>query len=236
MNMKNKIISISPTLFLNSLPQEKHAEVKAMFEDPTVHQAIILIENEGDQRQVLPIGPNLEYKDASKLAPDSFEGMRAIAIVDATKPYPDLTKVHSPRPRSTVTMQSSKLKSLSNPTYSTSQNTIAAPQLEAKIKELKRSLAEERGKVMLQEQTIAELQQRIEQIENKQQDESELNPLDDSMLDDREQSVLKAEEDLINRLTYLMEKEAELEQFEENLNYRERMLDEREEKISTPQT
>jgi hypothetical protein len=235
MKKNNKIINISPTLFLNSLPQEKHAEVKTMFEDPAIHQALLLIENEGNRRQVIAIGPDAQYKDASTIEPDSFEGMRTIAIVDATKPYPDLTKVHSPRQHNTVPIQSSKLKSLNNQTHVTSQTTSSVAQLEAKIKELKRAVAEESGKVMLREQTILELQQRIEQIENKQQNEPELNTLDDSMLTDREQSVLKAEEDLINRLTYLMEKEAELEQFEENLNYRERMLNEREGEISTPQ-
>lgn len=54
--------------------------------------------------------------------------------------------------------------------------------------------------------------------------------IEESVLIDRENSVLKAEEELINRLTYLMEKEAELEQFEENLRHRAAMHDAREEK------
>jgi|GEM_PF-5257609 len=173
MIMKNQIIEVSPTLFLNSLPTEKHAEVSALFNDENVDHIVLMIAKEGGERQVIAVGQKSPYKEIAMVSTDLIDGMQAQAFVDARKAFPDLSKKHSPRKHSPST-QTTKLKGLTDPHTQTSSS--QSNPLQKQVDELKR----------------------------------------------------KAEEELINRLTYLMEKEAELEQFEENLSHRERCLDERE--------
>ena len=141
--------------------------------------------------------------------------MKATAFVDARKPFPDLSKKHSPD----NSKRGTKLKGLSGSRDSSSgQDT----QLKKQVDELKRELAEAQGKIMLKDQTILEMKQRLEQ-DNYSSAPSAVN---ENMLIERENAVAKSEEELINRLTFLMEKEATLEQLEEDLLDRERRMNE----------
>ena len=222
---KNRIIEVSPTLFLNSLPTEKHSEVRDLFSDGDVDHIILLSPKDGGKRQVIPVGRKLQCKDIADVRADSVEGMEVKAFVDARKPFPDLSKRQSPARKEAVSTQTTKLQGLSHPNSRTSnvQNSL----LQKQIEQLKHKLAEEQGRVMLRDQTIKELKQHIEQSEQNSYS-GETGDVNESVLVDRENSVLKTEEELINRLTYMMEKEAELEQLEEDLAHRERCLKERE--------
>jgi hypothetical protein len=243
MTTRTQIVNISPTLFLNSLPSEKHADVQAMFNDVAVDHIILFVSNQSDARHIVPVGHNSQYKEIPTLTHDLIEGMHPLAVVDAQQPFPNLSKIRSPRQHSPL-IQSPKLKSATTPSTQSRPQTVKtthtkkqnenqqhqAHLLQNQVKELKRTLAEVRGKMMLQEQTIAELNTHIEQLEQNSCSNPS-NEIVESVLSDRENSVTKAEEELINRLTYLMEKEAELEQYEENLASLARSLDEREKKL-----
>jgi hypothetical protein len=264
------IISISPTLFVNSLPTEMHSEAKAMFENQAVTHIALFVANEGDDRYIVAVGENSEYKTIETLIPSPIAGMHAMAIVDAQQPFPNLSKIRSPRQHSPFTKntqarpqnsvkqpapagkkpsqspqwptrsstQSKLTKKPAPPSNNSNNNSLNQHQndlLQDQVKELKRTLAEVRGKMMLQEQTISELNTHIEQLkQNSFPGESDNNV--ESVLSDRESSVTKAEEELINRLTYLMEKEAELEQYEENLAGIAQRLEEREKKLEANET
>ena len=216
-----------------------------MFIDPSVDYIVLLKETDGDARHVIAVGSKSAYKDISTLTPESIEGMCAIASVDAHQPLPDLSKVYSPRQHSSVPESAKGEQFAYRPSReATSQKACVSEVVpnhsQDQIRELNRMLAEERAKTMLKDQTIAELTKRIEQLENKkvEADQPVRSSVQESLLIERETSVHKAEEDMINRLTYLMEKEAELEQYEEDLDYREQRLrahtDKPEEAVETP--
>jgi hypothetical protein len=157
---KNKIIEVSPTLFLNSLPTEMHSEVSALFYDLKVDYIVLMIPKDGGKRQVIPVGRKSQYKEITEISSDLIDGMQAKACVDARKAFPDLSKKHSPSKRPSST-QTTKLQKAGDPQVKTSS--IQSDLLQKQVDELKHKLAEERSKVMLRDQTIDELKRNLAQ-------------------------------------------------------------------------
>lgn len=226
---KKQPIEVSPQLFLNSLPADKHPEVEFFFQDGNVDHLVLMISEQTRQREVIPIGRLSEIKSISDLSALNADGMQAKAYVDARKSFPDLSKKLSPKKHKTWEPPK---KTALNTSLEFAPPSTGEMKLQTQIETLRREMAEVRSKLILREKTIEEMQKKAEQDSLNGESAS----VDDTMLLDRENSVQKAEEELINRLTYLMEKEAELEQFEENLQARENALNRREQSIDkTPE-
>ena len=221
MDSQSKPIEVSPQLFLNSLPTELHLEVKSHFHDRDVDHLILMISEQTRQREVVPVGRLSEIKSVADLSTFNREGMQAKAYVDAHKTFPDLSKKFSPKKHTAWELPQKTNLDGSPPVTSPSTREL---ELQIENENLRRDLAELQSKLIIREKTIEAMQ-----METEQDSEAQGNAtVDERVLIDRENSVQKAEEELINRLTYLMEKEAELEQFEENLQAKENALNKRE--------
>lgn len=178
--------------------------------DSGVHFLILLQADAESKPKILPAGPKLDFRRPKDAAGQVIRGMRAVAYVDLLATRAQQAEiVHSKSTGAPGSANGEKLRELeSKIVWFENENN----NLEQRLRTAKRVLREK-------DIEIAELTKRNEMLVARM---DEYNCSGDMATENRIKDIEKTENALIDRMNELLHKEAEIEQREENLIYRER--------------
>jgi hypothetical protein len=194
---------ITQTALLNGLDRGKRKAVQVLFEDPDVHYVVLMQSGDGTRRNLLTVGPKLEYADLDSLAEVQIDGLRAESFVKVASKQGTRSPFFRTRSSERAEMLDTQVG-----------------ELQLENKRLNAELVQALKAVNAVEQDRLSLKSKAEYLSDQ---ESELEALQ-SQLHERETELLRMEEELMDRMNQMVQKEAELEQWEENLFARERRL------------
>ena len=69
---------------LQGLDRSKKKAVQALFADPDVDFVVVMESADGARRNLLTVGPHLEYPDLASLEGVELDGLRAVAFANAS--------------------------------------------------------------------------------------------------------------------------------------------------------
>jgi predicted nuclease with TOPRIM domain len=187
----------------------------AVAEDLEVDFLIILETASKDRKKIIPAGPGLDFRSPKDASGKTIGGMRMSAYVDlkrarATPKINKATEQAMPAPQKIASTKERKLQA-------------RLDWMEKEKFELENRISGAKKQILTRNQVIDELKKQLSLLQAKLQTSEEANQLPDTF-GSRDTDLEAAEEELITRMNQYMEKEAELEQREENLFHRERKL------------
>lgn len=213
---------------MDSLSPAARISLKRVAEDTEVHYLVVLQPPQRDKKKILPSGPNLDFRTPADAAGVVINGMKATMYVDLE----EARKSPTPTPSANSPKVAPKHN---NTTHLEDQSKLLESQVEwlqTEKMQLSEKLAHAKARLITSKQLVDELKRsqetlkaRIAELENTYDEATDTGRLKD---------IDSAEEELISRMNEFMEKEAELEQREENLFYRERILHEKENASKIP--
>ncbi|MDQ8207190.1 hypothetical protein QEH52_06705 [Coraliomargarita sp. SDUM461003] len=203
MSTDHTIREISRETLLKSVDRSKRKAVEALFTDRDVDYVVLLESPDRKRRNLLTVGPNLEYPDLTATFGLKIDDLEPSAYVSTQKG----TLNKGPRFLSRAAGQIEQLESL-----------ISELRKEKKRLHLKLDQALKTVEIVTADRTT--LEQLKRQLDQQQIEQASLQ----NQIDMREADLLKMEEDLLDRMNQLIQKEAELEQWEEDMFARERHL------------
>ena len=162
---------------LKRVPRGRRKLLEQVCANPGVQYVVLFESTDASRRNLLTVGPSLDYTSVDDLAEVSINGMHAVGYVRSDEFQGASKSFFGRRRKSTDTHVAES--SLAD----TTQESEASYGVEEPVGE---------GELRAQ-------------------------------LETRERTLLRMEEDLIDRMNQMLQKEAELEQWEENLFIRERM-------------
>jgi len=191
---------------LESLDRNKKKAVQGLLDDVDVHFVVVMQSPDGGRRNLLTVGPNLEYTELASLEGLELDGMHAVAFVKATR------------------------KRSGKNTLFRTRSMERAESLETQVGELRLEnsrLLDEVSKALRTAELVGQerilLKSKEDRLSRQHSEQAELQ----GQLDERESELVKMEEELMDRMHAMVQKEAELQQWEENMFARERKLAER---------
>ena len=186
---------------LDGIDKSKRRTIEALLADTDVHYVVLLESSDKKRRNLLTVGPKLDYANLQAIEGIEIEGLHPVGYVQTTKN----TKTSIFRSRA-----SEKVEQL--------ENLVAELRLE------KKRLHKEVDQALKTVEKAAEerifLKEKKDRLARQHEEQSNLQ----DQIDQREADLLKMEEDLMDRMNLLIQKEAELEQWEEDMFARERRL------------
>jgi len=212
------LAKLSLSELLNSLTPGAQSSLTEIAKDSDVHYFIVLQASSGGKKKVIPAGPTLDFRSPDDTKGQTIGGMRASAYVDLS----DEAKTGTSSPSKPASesddqpSEESQLRKLRGEVESLkSINNV----LEERFSRAKAQLIN--GNQMVEElkKRNSLLRERIAELETT---DSSNNSVEESRFTD----IDAAENELIQRMDDYMTKEAELEQREEDLFRRERVLHE----------
>lgn len=175
-------------------PRHRRRQIQPLLDDPEVAFLVLLESTDDTGQRLLTVGPNLEFSSLNAVVQNDFEGFEAVAFVDCRKKAL-VAATRSPLTRLPWAQAQPDAEELEDTPL------IGVPELETE-----EEAPTEKFDISALEKREQELKRLAETL--KKQDEE----------------LAKMEEDMIMRMNQHVMKEAELEQWEENLFERERLL------------
>lgn len=194
---------LSKDTLLGGVDRSKWKAVESLFADVDVHYIVLLESPDANQRNLLTVGPMLDYTNLEAIEDLELNGLRPVGFVDAMRNTAAKTSIF----RSRASEQIEQLESI-------------LAELRSENKELQREVGQALKTVELVAQERILLKSKGERLNHQHEEQTSLQ----IQIDQREAELLKMEEDLMDRMNQLVQKEAELEQWEENMFARERQL------------
>jgi hypothetical protein len=190
--------------------------LRKLSEDADVDYIIILENASRDKRKFIPAGAGLDFRSPKDATGKIIGGMRMSGHVDLRK--------SAPTPASPSVDQGRDGKE--------GEDSTAAETLKRRIKwleqvnnDLENKVSNAKKQILTRNQVIEEQKKQIYALQAKLNSLEQNHPFDDSV-PAQNSNLEAAEEELINRMNEFMEKEAELEQREEDLFHKERRFHE----------
>ena len=186
---------------LEGLDRRKRKAVQALFADADVDFVVVMESDDGARRNLLTVGPTLEYPDLASLEGVELDGLRAVAFANASDRREGKSGLFRTRSMERVELLEKQVG-----------------ELRLEKQRVHGELSQALGAVEQLARERILLDEKAERLSSQAAEQSGFQ----AQLDEREAELLKMEEDLIDRMNQMMQKEAELEQWEENLFSRER--------------
>ncbi|NBB78718.1 MAG: hypothetical protein GVY36_04635 [Verrucomicrobia bacterium] len=199
-------------------PSTKNALAK-LLNNSEIDYIIVLQTATKDRRKFLPAGKNMDFRSPRDAEGKVIGGMRMTAYVDLRA---ERAEVNKERQKARQTPSFSQRYSNPQPANDTNQKLNQAMR---RIEALENKISSAKKQILSRDQMIAQLQSKVRNLQEKlatpEQDSSSSDEISK-----RYAAIESSEEELIERMNEYMEKEAELEQREENLFFLERKFHE----------
>lgn len=193
----------SKDALLGGVDRSKRKAIESLFADVDVHYVVVLESPDTKRRNLLTVGPKLDYTSLEAVEGIELDGLQPVGFVDAMRHAAAKTSIF----RSRASEQIEQLESI-------------VVELRNENKQLHREVSQALKTVELVAQERILLKNKGERLNHQHEEQTSLQ----TQIDQREAELLKMEEDLMDRMNQLVQKEAELEQWEENMFARERQL------------
>ncbi|MGJ8637786.1 MAG: hypothetical protein ACSHYA_00195 [Opitutaceae bacterium] len=202
MNTLLDLKEIDKNCLLNGLDRTKRRSIESIMRDGDVHYVVLLESADKRRRNLLTVGPDLEYPTLDAVRNVEMDNLVPSAYVDNRN-----VKTRGSFLKSKASIENRRLERL-------------VEQLQSENRDLKSKRFEAVSKL--------EILERSEQNVNRLLIENRQMKMD---LDQREREVHRMEEELMDHMNQLVHKQTEMEQWEENMFARERAFAEKQEKL-----
>lgn len=219
--LNNTFKAITLRDLLKNISPKSRASLEAIAADPQISYLIVFESADRKRRRILPAGADQDFRSPQDAVGQTYDGLRASAFVNLGK-----EREKNEAAEAKARIEATESTTTSKPADENAKLKSKVTRQESEIRRLEDRLVLARKRVNEKDLLIEELKTQLSNKRYQQNEAAAPEGLDEAPDGDEKRfsDVAKAEEDLIARMNDYMVKEAELEQREQDLNYRESKL------------